>query len=111
MPILDDKTLLMLWKAKAERRLKTLYLWKRAAKKWRDVAKLRWEKLGEFDNMATEAEATADRHAKRSAARLEIIKDMYGYLRQCPYCGVVWGNFKNHAEDCRLAKELSDAES
>ena len=54
-----------------------------------------------YVNEVASLEATAIR-------RLKIIKEMYGFLRQCPYCGVYWGNFKNHADDCVLAAELAD---
>jgi hypothetical protein len=76
--------------------------WKQSAKvnRARWLAVLRATRIRDIDethDYVNELEATADR-------RLSYLRELELYLGKCPYCSLI----TSHADDCELAKELSD---
>jgi len=88
-------------------------LWKRAAKKWRRLAKDCAEVFVEENEARVDAEATATR-------RKELLRRVYADATNqghCPFCRMEctaysfgsWGEREyKHAADCELARELGD---
>ena len=89
--------------ALAASRLKSLNVWKEAAKKWRKLCQ-EIPSVSEFMH-----------YKKLAASRLELIKEVDKQLKICPIChGILsWiGDVKppnaGHADNCKWAKELGD---